>query len=430
MYRTSRVVMAVGVLVAACWLASPARADWPQFLGPDHDGIARTAKPLPRSWPAGGPKVLWKVEVGEGFAGPAICGDSVLLLDREDNARDVVRRLRLVDGAEVWRYPYSAPGRLPTKDGSRGTPTTDGKLVFTIGPFGHVHALKFEDGSLVWKAHLLKDWQARLPKWGVATSPLLMDDWVIVTPWGKKAAVVAYEKATGKVVWQTPDPGIQDSDRSNRRAYSSPVPMTLNGRRMIAASGPWAHTIGVDPRTGEQLWRYSGYACKIPIPSPTLIGDGRIFLTGGYKSGCAMFKVESVEGRFRTRELWKNHNMGSHIGQALFHKGYLYGNSIDTRGGLTCLTLDGRIKWQTRNSPGFDRGNLLIVDDLIFIMDGKTGDLVMAEASPNGYKELGRARFLSGRGSAVWAPLAYSGGKLVVRDQYTLACVDLWASGP
>ncbi len=414
-----RLGMVVLGLAVGLWLSvGPALADWPQYLGPERDGIARQAKDLPRSWPASGPEVLWRVSVGVGFGGPAIYGDSVLLLDREDDARDVLRRIRLTDGEEIWRYEYDAPGKLDY-NGSRSTPATDGKLVFTVGPFGHINAVKFSDGTPVWSAHLLKDWDAKIPNWGVSLSPLLLEDTVIVEPWGSKAAIVAYDKETGKVVWTTPNPaGIAQE-------YTSTVPMTVDGRLTLVAGGRRGHIIGIDPDTSKQLWSYTNYECRNHIPSPTIIGGGRVLLTGGYGAGSAMLKVAHSGGGYKVTELWKNKNLGSKTPQALVYKGHVYANSCDNRKGLMCMTFDGTVQWSTGRDPGFDMGNILIADGLIFIVNGKGGDLVMAEATPAGYKELGRATVLAGK--EIWAPMAYSDGKLVLRDQTTLACVDLKA---
>ena len=410
----------VALMVAVLAASAPVVwADWPQFLGPSRDGIVHDAEALPREWPTGGPKVLWSLPVGAGFAGPAIYGDSVLILDREDDARDVIRRLRLADGEEVWRSAYDAPGKLDY-NGSRTTPATDGELVFTIGPFGHIAAVRYTDGKPVWTAHLLKDWEAKRPNWGVAQSALLMGNWVIVAPWGKKAALVAYAKDSGEVIWATANADGIDQD------YQSPVPMELGGRQTIVAIGKKGYTLGVDARTGRPLWKYNDYACNIHIPSPTILSDGRILLTGGYGAGGAMFQVERQGNRYVTRTLWKNKSMGSKIPQALVHDGYVYGNSSDTRGGLRCITPEGEVKWETGNRPGFDMGYLILIDGFIFIVNGANGELVMAEATPDGYRELGRAPVLSGK--QVWGPLAYSDGKLVLRDQTTLVCLDLKAS--
>ena len=416
-----RAVMVFGAIAAWGMAACALAADWPQFLGPRRDGVAHAEKGLARAWPASGPKVLWEMPVGLGYGGAALYGDSVLLLDREDDARDVIRRIRLADGKEIWRYPYDAPGRLD-HNGGRGMPATDGNLVFSIGTFGHIFAVRFSDGGVVWQGHLLQDWGSQRPNWGVATSPLLYGDWVVMMPWGRKAALVAFEKATGKVVWTTPNP------RGVVLEYQSPIPMKLGEQEMILAAGKRGYLIGVDARTGRQLWEYTDYPQKgWAIPSPVPIGDGRIFLTGGYAQGCVMLKVEQQGEAWRVAELWRNDNMGSKCAQVLLYNGYLYGNSSDVGGGLRCLTLDGQVKWDSKASGQrqFDLGNLIIADGLIYIIDGRSGQLVMAEATPDGYKELGAARLLSP--PEVWAPLAVKDGKLVIRDQHKLVCIDATA---
>ena len=407
-----------GPVVALCVALGVQAADWPQFLGPERDNVAHDAKDLARSWPDGGPKVLWSESIGIGFAGPVIYGDSVLLLDREADARDVLRRFRLADGREVWRFAYDAPGTLD-RNGSRTSPASHGDFVFAIGPFGHIHAVKFSDGTQAWQAHLLDDWGAGRPNWGVSTSPLLLGDLVIVAPWGKKAALVAYEKKAGKVAWTTPNPKgiVQD--------YQSPVPMTLGGKIVIVAAGRRGYTIGVDARTGKQLWSYEGYPDKgWNIPSPIIIDDIRVLITGGYGAGSAMFRIEQQGDTYTTLELWKNHNMGTKMAQAVLYKGLIYGNSADVGGGLRCLDLDGNIKWDSKaNGRTFEMGNLLVADGLVFIVDGSNGEFFMIEATPEGYRELGQASFLGG--DKVWAPMAYKDGRLVLRDQSKLVCVDL-----
>lgn len=395
-----------------------ADTDWFQFIGPARTGLPAVDSTLAPAWAEAGPHVVWEQAVGAGFAGVCVWEDSVLLLDREAKARDVLRRLRLTDGSEVWRSAYDAPGEL-SYDGSRTTPATNGETVCTIGPFGDVKAFRFADGTPMWEAHLLEDWGAKRPGWGVAQSPLVFANMVIVAPWGKAAAVVAYEIATGKVLWSTPNPTGVGQD------YSSPVIMELDGRPIIVASGLKGYTIGLDPRDGRQLWAYADYSCRIHIVSPTILDGKRVFLTGGYKAGCAMFQVQGdLEAGYTTRTLWKNKKLGSQIAQPLFYKEHLYGNSNDTNGGLTCLNpSDGSIVWQTGKSPGFDIGSLIILDGRIYAMNGGNGDLVMATAHAGGYAELGRARILSG--NQIWGCLAVADGKLLLRDQQKLVCVDL-----
>ncbi len=142
-----------------------------------------------------------------------------------------------------------------------------------------------------------------------------------------------------------------------------------------------------------------------------------------------MIKVEGAGDAWKVTELWKNFtSMGSKCAQALLYNGFLYGNSADIGGGLRCITLDGEIKWDSKktNQRAFDLGNLIIADGLIYVIDGKNGDLYMAEASPEGYKQLGKASFL--KPPEPWAPLAFKDGKLVIRDMHKMFCLDVTAA--
>ncbi|HOX39418.1 MAG TPA: PQQ-binding-like beta-propeller repeat protein [Candidatus Brocadiia bacterium] len=406
------------LFVAICGIAS---ADWPQFLGPQRDGIAHDVKALPTSLAEENVKQIWKVDLGSGFGAPVIFGDSVFVLDREGNDRDILRRIDVQTGKEKWRFTYPAPGKVDY-NGSRQSPSVDGKMVYAIGPFGHINAVRMEDGTAVWSGHIIKDWDGAFPNWGVAQSPLLMGDNIIIAPWGKKAAVVALEKATGKVVWTSPNPDGIVMD------YQSPMPMKLGERQTIVACGTKGYAIGVDAATGERLWTYKGYECRHHIPSPTVLEGGRVLLTGGYSAGSAMIKVEQKDGAYAVTELWKNSNVASKIPQPLVHNGHIYSNSSDNNGGLRCVTEAGEIKWDSKKKGRtFDMGNLIMVDDLIFIVDGKGGKLHMVKVNPNEYEELGRISPLSGK--EVWAPLAYSDGKLVLRDQKKMVCLQFKRQG-
>jgi outer membrane protein assembly factor BamB len=176
------------------------------------------------------------------------------------------------------------------------------------------------------------------------------------------------------------------------------------------------------------LFSYSGFPKKgWHIPSASILPDGRIFLTGGYGAGSVMLKLEPEGDGFKVVELWKNKNLASKTGQPLIYKGYIYANNSDAGGELRCLTLDGEIKWDSAKSGDrFGLGDILIADDLIFIMNGDSGLVVMADAKPDGYKKLGEvSRLTAGED---WAPLVLSGTKLLIRDQRQMVCLDLSAA--
>ena len=447
------------VAMVLCFLAGGATGDWPQFRGPNQDGIS-PEKGLLRSWPEGGPKVLWTVPLGVGYGGPAVRDGKVYILDRVDNAKDVLLCLDLANGRELWRYAYDAPGRL-SHNGSRATPTVDEKYVFIIGPFGHIHCIDRASHKPVWSKHLLKDFEGKMPRWGVPQSPALYGNAVIIAPLSKKAGVVAQAKATGKEHWRSPPLGglayvspriaklggvdqvlIISASRLPRAATTRPAgarpartrrgPTTRPGRRRLPgyARRVTNRVASVAAADGRLLWTYDGWRCLNPIPNPTPVGDDRVFVTGGYMAGSVMLKIRSKGGRFTVETLFKEPDLGSQIPNPLLHEGHLYMpcNGNFRRDGLVCMDLKGNVKWQTGSKPNLDRGHTLIADGLMYNIDGAKGILRLIEPTPAGYKETSQVKLLGGK--EIWAPMALADGKLLIRDQRQMKCLDVKRARP
>jgi outer membrane protein assembly factor BamB len=208
-----------------------------------------------------------------------------------------------------------------------------------------------------------------------------------------------------------------------KAGYVSPKIINIEGGNqliMISANGA---VMGMDPKTGKLLWSYEGWQCKIPVPNVTEIGDGRIFITGGYKAGSAMIKVEKESNTFVVSELYKTDEFGTHVHPAILYKGYLYGHcsTNETRDGMVCMDLGGKIMWKTHSSPLFDKGGFILADGLILSIDGNKGFLYLIEPNPDGFKKLASAKLLDT--NQCWAPLALSDGKLLIRDQKQMKCV-------
>lgn len=430
-------------LACACLLTGVALADdWPQFLGPRRD--ARSAETgLARSWPAGGPKVLWRVPLGCGFGGPAVKAGKVYLLDRVDDQRDVLRCMDLATGRELWTFDYDAPGSL-AHNGSRTTPTLDGDDAFTVGPFGQMHCVSLQTRRAVWKADLVKDFDGEPPRWGVAQNPLVYKDLVIVAPMGRAAGVAAFARDTGRVVWKSPClPGTMSGDWY--ASYVSPDVGSLAGTDQVvmvtASRGTDAGgtrnagvVAGISPADGTLLWTYDGFQSDIPITAPTILPGDRVFVTGAYGGGAAMLKIEKSGDKFAAKELFKTMVCGSQIQRPIAHQDHLYvcSNGKERKEGLMCLGFDGQLRWHTTNSrfarkaepglPNFDTGNLILAEGMIFIIDGRKGDLRLVEARPDAYHELACAPGILG-GSEIWAPMALSNGRLLIRDQSQMKCL-------
>ena len=424
--RSSSFAVALCLLVV-CTAASE---DWPQFQGANRDGRS-LERGISRTWPKDGPKVLWSVRLGPGFASPAVVDGEAYVLDRVDDSEDVLRCLDLETGKELWTYSYDAPGRTG-HNGSRGTPAVDADYVYSVGMLGHMTCVDRKTHELVWQKHLLKEFDAQMSSWGVAQNPVLYKDRVIVAPQGPDAFVVAFDRKTGAEVWRSKGLG--------RLGFVSPAVVTLGGVEqvaMIAASVETDEEVkspgtvaGLSLEDGTVLWSYEGWSCRIPITFPMQLPGDRLFVTGGYGAGSVMLQVTRDGDAFAVKELFRldMEECGSQIHQPILHEDHLYlnSNSNEREDGMLCLTLDGKVLWRTsdtRGLPTFQRGNLLFVDGLIIALHGSRGTLHLIEPSPGGYRELATVRLLSGR--KIWGPMALSQGKLLVRSQRELKCVDL-----
>jgi outer membrane protein assembly factor BamB len=443
-----------GMLFSGWMVSIGLGADWPRLLGPEAKGVSPETG-LSRLWPAAGPRVLWSTAVGEGFAGPAISQGQVFLLDRVPGRQDLLRCFDLGTGGELWCLTNDAPGTLPYNNGSRNVPTVDGPLVFAVGPMGQFYCVDRESHQLRWSKHLVGDFRdsrvdvakapgnreeqlarAQLPTWGLTQAPLVYGDAVIVAPQTQSTGLVAYEKSTGNLRWRSPYIG------RNWYSHISPCLVTLCGVDQVImlaqpsdpekspAEAPPAIVSSIDPWSGRVLWTTNTVApYKIPIPQPLAVGTNRLFITGGYGLGCLMLEVSATGGEWRTRVLFQNQNVASHIQSPVLCKERIYAMSSKEHGGkgtgLVCLNLDGQIVWQTGPALQFDFGGFLIADGLAFVAHGRTGELHLYELSPSAPRPLATAKVLEAKGHNVWAPLALSDRKLLVRDQHELKCLDV-----
>ena len=406
-------------------------SDWLQYLGPNKNATSPETG-IARSWPPAGPKVLWTLDLGAGYGGGAISDGRVYTLDRIGNEKDALRCIDFLTGQELWSHAYAAPGRV-SHAGSRSTPAVDGDYIYTCGTYGHTYCFNKRTQKVVWKKNLWKDFGGdKVPTWGISQNPLIYGDCLILASQTEKAGVVAYDKATGAVKWSSPPlPGLV--------GYVTPMIAKIEGAdqlvmitacsRSAAPGGDGKDKVlgavlGMDPKTGKTLWTYTNWHNRIPITNVVEIGDGRLFVSGGYKSGSAMLKIAKKVGKFTVTELYKTDDFGSHVHPAILYNGHLYGHCTTNtrRDGMVCMDLDGNLKWKTQRSPiVFDKGGFILVDGLILSVDGAIGILNIIEPSPDGFKRLASAKLLGTK--ECWGPLSLSDGKLLIRDQKQMKCV-------
>jgi len=405
--------------------------DWPQYLGPyrnsksDEKGIVRT-------WPANGPQVLWTVNVGPGFGGPAIKAGKVYFLDRDDQTGETMRCFDLNTGKELWKYSYSAPGSVMFP-GNRYVPTVDGNFVYSCGHNGDLYCIDINAKKPVWNHNIWTEYGGtKLPTWAISQCPLIYGDMVLVASQAAQAGVIAYNKLTGAVKWKTASLGTA--------GYVSPAIVKIEGEDhivMVTASergGAMGKIVGIKPQDGQILWEYSDWNCHIPVASAVDAGQNRILVAGGYELGTVMIKVaRKSDGTFGVTEIFKHNNFGEHTKPPILHNGYFYGqfSTNSKRDGLVCMDMNGEIKWKTMRSPSFDKGSMILVDGVIIATDG-ANSLYLIDPSPDGYKQLASAKLLNVAEGADarfatqnWAPIALSGGKLLIRDQGQMKCVKV-----
>ena len=388
---------------------------WPRFRGANFDAISKEDIVLTRSWPTDGPRVLWSVEVGEGYAGAAVLAGRVYVLDYDRKKQsDVVRCLSLEDGQDIWRYSY--PVKVKRNHGmSRTVPAVTQKYIVTLGPKCHVTCLDSMTGQFHWLLDLVKDFKAKIPPWYAGQCPLIDDDRAIIAV-GGDALIMAVDCTTGEIIWQSPNP------HDWVMTHSSIMPTEFKGTRMYVycASGG---VVGVSAEDGRILWENTDWRIRVAnVPSPVIVGDGLIFLSGGYNSGSMMLRLVQEGNGIITQEVFRlaPEVFGSPQHTPIFYNGYIYGVRPD--GQLVCLNLDGRIMWTSGSTHTFGLGPYTIGNGLIYVMND-AGALTLAEATLAGYVQLAGAKVLDGPDS--WGPMAIASGRLILRDLTRMVCLDI-----
>jgi outer membrane protein assembly factor BamB len=394
--------------------------DWPQFRGPASDNIS-TETGLLRSWPAQGPKVLWETSVCEGYAGAAIMSGRIYLNDYDAKKKEhLIRCISLANGKDIWNWPYPVEVR-PNHGITRTVPAVGQKLVFSLDPKCHFHALDAKTGKLVWQKDLVQEYKSTIPGWYAGQNPLLDGNRVVLAT-GGDALIIAFDQATGKEIWRAPNPAKE------LMSHSSLMPATIGGVKQYLYL-TMKNLTGIAAEDGKLLWSIPFPGRIVTVPSPISIGDGRIFITSGYEAGSMMVQVEKGPSGFSARKLYslKSMDFNSEAQTPILYKNNLFAVSSKTRGRFTCLGLDGKVVWQSpAGDKTFGLGAFLLADDMFFALDGDTGMLRLIEANLKEYKELASAQIL--KGEDVWGPMALSDGKLVIRDMSKLVCLQVGRS--
>lgn len=395
---------------------------WPRFRGPNLDAISSDENiALARSWPDDGPKVLWAIDVGEGFAGAAVLAGRVYVLDYDqENKADDIRCLSLDDGKEIWRYSYDV--KIKRFHGmSRTVPAVTDKHIVTIGPKCHVTCLDSMTGEFRWMLNLVREYGTKVPQWYTAQCPLIEDGKAIIAPAGE-VLMMAVDADTGEIVWETPNPD------GWIMTHSSIVPMEFKGKRFyIYCGGDTASggVIGVSAKDGSVLWKTDQWKVRTNVPSPVIVGDDRIFLSAGYgqyDNGCMMLRLTEVDGTIVANQeyIYPIEVFGSMQQTPILYEDHIYGVRLDKQ--LVCLDLDGKVVWTSTSANKFGSGAYMIANGLIYVLND-SGVLTLVEATSTGYVELDKAEVLPGHES--WGPMAIVSGRLIIRNLNRMICLDV-----
>jgi outer membrane protein assembly factor BamB len=413
---TNANVVQTGRLIASDGKPSALPGAWPQFRGPGRDGVDRNAAGITRAWQPSEPRELWGIDVGEGYAGVAVLNGRVYLMDYDrEKKQDALRCLSLDDGREIWRFAYTVPVKR-NHGMSRTVPAVTDRGVVAIGPKCHVVCLDPLSGQLKWGADLVRQYGATVPPWYAGQCPLLENDTVILAPGGKSALLVALDGETGAVRWQTPNP------HGWKMTHSSIMPVDFGGEHMYvycANNG----VVGVSAKTGAILWETKDWKISIAtVPSPLVVGDGRIFFSGGYNAGSLMLQLMKQGGQFEAHTQFRlpPEVFGATQHTPIVHDGHLYGVRPDNK--FVCLGLDGKTVWASDAGQQFGLGPFLLADGVIFALND-SGLLRLIEATPKRYTLLAQAQVLKGRES--WGPFALAGTRLLARDLTRLVCLEV-----
>lgn len=405
--------VALGLIAGQTLVWTQADSDWPQWRGPARDGHSSDTELL-ASWPDGGPKQLWIYrDAGKGYAGPAIVAGTLYTMGTQDNQSTLIA-LDAKSGKGKWTTKIGDILGNGWGDGPRGTPSVDGERVYAMNGGGDLVCAKTSDGSIIWRKSM-KELGGNVPNWGYTESVLVDGEKVLATPGGDKGTMVALNKMTGEIVWQSQD--LQENAH-----YSSIVPATIQGQWQYVQRTEKS-IFGIHAETGAVLWKTDFPGRTAVIPTPIVYGN-RVYVTAGYGTGC---KAIEIMANMEVKELYSNRLMKNHHGGAIRVGAHVYGYSDGV--GWLCQDLEtGEEVWSDKESLG--KGALGLADGKLICLDEGSGKVMLIDASPEGFKPRGsftldpQSEIRASRGK-IWTHPVVVDGKLYLRDQDLIYCYQV-----
>jgi outer membrane protein assembly factor BamB len=410
--RHLALLLAVTTLVPSLTWAN--NFDWPQWRGPDRTHLSKESGLL-KSWPAGGPKRVWLYEnAGAGYSGPAIVNGKFYVMGTRDGS-EVLLVLDANTGKELLATKLDGIHDDDRGDGPRGTPTVEGDRVYVMTGRGTALCLNAADGKVIWKV-TMQSLGGEVPRWGYSESVLVDGPRVICTPGGSKGAIVALDKTTGNVIWQT-------KEFKDPAHYSSPVPARINNTAQYVQRTERS-VVGVETTTGKILW-HTDFPGRIAVAPTPIVRGNEVYVTAGYGSGCKMVRIEPDN---KVTTVYENKVMKNHHGGVVLVGDYVYGHND-----MAWVCQNFKTGEEVWNHPQFKKGAVAYADGMLYCIEEGRGMVALVEASPAGWKEKGQfkldpqTKIRAARGG-IWTHPVISHGKLYLRDQDLIYCYDIKAN--
>lgn len=397
--------LAVIALFLSTEIAAQVGADWPQWRGPNRDGISKETGLL-KQWPEQGPPLVWKATgAGGGYSSLAISNGRLFTMGLRGD-REYVIAFDVKTGKEAWATPHGTSFRNDRGDGPRGTPTVDGDTLYALGGSGDLSAINVRTGKIIWTMNVLQKFGGENITWGISESPLVVGEKVLVNPGGRDASIVALNKKDGSLIWKS---------QSDRAGYSSAIPVQVGNTTQVVF---FTHKrgLGLDLKDGKLLWEYPRAANNVANAATPVVRGNRVFISSDYGNGGGLVEIkangEGASEVYFTKEMRNHHSSSILIGD------HLYGFSS---GILTAMRFDtGEVAWKDRS---VGKGSLVYADGNLYALS-ENGVVGLVEATPAGYREKGRFR-IQQDSLPTWTHPVIAGGRLYLRDQDTIYAYDV-----